>query len=136
MSQQIRTPGHKKYVASAENAESEVQVPADRAVYLIGKGANGQIWSFSSMKAGIEVELVAVYSAEGEAQQMLAQLGEKQYRLVPLMMSELGTQMMNKNILFILNLEVVVRGSEAYLKEGANWMLTKEELATYILASS
>lgn len=134
MSNQIRTPGRKKYVASAENAESEVQVPADRAVYLIGKGANGQIWSFSSMKAGIEVELVAVYSAEGEAQQLLEQLGEKHYRLVRLMMSELGTQVMNKNILFILNMEAVVRGEQAYLKEGANWMLTKEELADRLLS--
>lgn len=134
MSNQIRTPGHKKYVANAEGADSEALVPADREVYLIGKGAAGQIWSFSSMKQGVEVELVPVYSAEGEAQQLVKQLGEKPYHLVPLMMSELGTSMMNTHILFILNLEVVVRGEEAYLKEGTNWMLTKEELASMLLS--
>jgi hypothetical protein len=132
---QLRTPGRKKYVANAESTEREVLVPVDREVYLIGKGAVGQIWSFSSMKQGAEVELVPVYSAAEEAQQLVEQLSEKHYRLVPLMISELGTQMLNKNILFILNLEVVVRGEEAYLKEGANWMLTKEELAAHILDS-
>lgn len=133
MSNQLRTPGRKKYVANEENADNEALVPADREAYLIGKGGAGQIWSFSSMKEGIEVELVPVYSAAAEAQQLVAQLGEKHYRLVSLMLSELGTTMMNKNMLFILNLEVVVRGEEAYLKEGTNWMLTKEELADRLL---
>ncbi len=132
MSNQLRTPGRKKYVASAENAESEAVVPTDREVYLIGKGAAGQIWSFSSIKQGVEVELVPVYSAAEKAQQLIEQLGEKPYRLVRLMISELGTQMLNKNILFILNMQAVVRGAEAYLKEGTNWMLTKEELATHL----
>jgi hypothetical protein len=133
MSQQLRMPGRKKYVANAEGAESEDVVPTDRAVYLIGKGTAGQIWSFTSMKQGESVELVPVYSTEGEALQLLKQLAEKHYRLVPLMMSEIGSSGMNKNLLFILNLEVVVRGEEAYLKEGANWMLTKEELAARLL---
>ncbi len=128
MSQQLRTPGRKKYVASAENADNEALVPADRAVYLIGKGATGSIWSFTSLRQGDEVDLVPIYSTEEGALQLLKQLSEKHYRLIPLMMSELGTTVMNKNIVFILNLEVVVRGEEAYLKEGANWMLTKEEL--------
>ena len=135
MSNQLRTPGRKKYVANAENTDNEVVVPVDREVYLIGKGAAGQIWSFSSMNKGDEVELVPVYSAEGEAQQLLEQLGEKPYRLVPLMISELGTQMLNQNILFILNMQAVVRGEQAYLKEGTNWMLTREELAARLLPS-
>ncbi len=134
MSNQIRTPGRKKYVANSENADNEAVVPVDREVYLIGKGAAGQIWSFSSMKQGVEVELVPVYSEAEKAQQLIAQLGEKHYRLVRLMISELGTQMLNKNILFILNMQVVVRGEEAYLKEGTNWMLTKEELLVSLLA--
>jgi hypothetical protein len=136
MSNQLRTPGRKKYVTNAEGGESEALVPTDRQIYLVGKGAAGQIWSFSSMKAGVEVELVPVYSAVSDGQQMLAQLMEKHYRLVPLMMSEVGTEVMNKNILFILNMEAVVRGEQAYLKEGTNWMLTKEELAVRLLADS
>lgn len=32
-------------------------------------------------------------------------------------------------------MEAVVRGEQAYLKEGANWMLTGEELATRLSSS-
>lgn len=105
MSSNSRTEGRKKYSTVRESNEIEEQ-----ELYLIGKGTPAQIWTFTSVNKGESVELVTVYSEESSAQAMVEQLAEKHYRLVPLMMSEIAIQVMNKNILFILNMQAIVRG--------------------------